>query len=260
MKRLPLRTIDFDNQRRARYLLPRRFDDIERIPLTLGYRQVPVAVVLGSVFGLADEQAGACIRIFERLLLPQVARMGGVVVSPALQGGIAHLLGQAARARGRRDVPLIGLDLAADAYYPGSPTDDEAAVDLEPNHTDFVLVPGGDRRVLPTWRTYLASALAAAASEEGGVGQGRPSVTLVFGGVAPGTWDEIAASVERRRPVLALLGLGEGADRIARMIAGRTLPDTHPALSQALGSGLLSSIPLAETGALAEALRRALPD
>jgi hypothetical protein len=251
VKKMKMVNLRFDDRRSARLVLPHHFDDIERIPSTLAYQHLPVVVVVGSVFGLTRMQTRACSGVFSRVLFPMVAQARGAIVSPALQGGVAHLLGQAVLQRGQSGVPLVGLALDSDAYYPGKPTDDPELVDLEPNHTDFVLAPGSDRRTLPTWRTYLASALASATDG----GKERPSVTLVIGGTSESTWDEIAASVARKRPVLALLGLGDVANQIGRMVRERSLPDTHPMLVPSLRSGLLSAIPIEETQVLEEALR-----
>jgi len=211
-----------------------------------------IIVVLGTVFGLPRERVRACVEVLEHLVLPLAQQGQGAILSPALQGGITHLLGQASLNRAQRNPPIIGVTLDADAYYEGKP-DDLNLVDLESNHTDFVLVPGSDRRVLPYWRSRIATVLA-----EMGDAQTKPSVTLVIGGQSDTTWDEIAASVEVGRPVVALQGMGAVADELGRVLEGKTMPDAHPLLPQLLRSGLLQAVPLVETQSIGTVLRTLL--
>jgi SLOG in TRPM, prokaryote len=156
-------------------------------------------------------------------------RVGAVVVDGGTDEGVMRLLGQA-RARGR-SFPLIGVVVASLAVEPdATPTGDQAV--LEPNHTHVVLVPGRRWGDEVPWLAGVAGVLA---------GDAPSATVLVNGGEI--AYADAAASVEARRPVVAIDGTGRTADALAAACRGE---QSDPRARSLAESGLVQAINVRE--------------
>jgi len=139
---------------------------------------------------------------------------------------------------------MVGVAAVGTVTLPGaSPSERTAA--LEPHHTHFVLVPGGEWGDEAAWISRVATALAGP----------RPSATvLVNGGVT--AWRDVEESVAVGRPVIVVDGSGRAADDIAAAVRGAAIGGRGYRLAE---SGLVQAVSLdAGPGDLAEAVQARL--
>ncbi len=115
---------------------------------------------------------------------------------------------------------------------------------LEPNHTDFVVVPGEQWGAEAPWIAQTATVLAGTAG----------SITVLVNGGQIG-YSDVQHSVEAGRPVVVISGSGGTADVFAAALAGASADERAAALVK---SGLISSVPMDEPAVLAELLGAAL--
>jgi hypothetical protein len=145
-----------------------------------------------------------------------------------------RLLGRARHELGL-DFPLIGVAARENVAMPGAPAQGDAAP-LEPNHSHFLLVAGDGWGRESPWIARLAGELA-----DGG----RSVTLLVQGGEI--SWSDVAESIARGRPVVALAGSGGAANALTGGMDLRAEP--------LASSGLLVA---ADDGSLGPLLRRLL--
>lgn len=119
-----------------------------------------------------------------------------------------------------------------------------SAEQLEPHHSHVVLVPGDSWGDESPWLAEVADAVA-------GTG---PSATLVING-GEITYDDVAHSLKRHRPVVVLAGTGRTADAIA---AARNPNSKDPRARQIAASPLTRIVDIADGAALARMLESIL--
>ena len=133
---------------------------------------------------------------------------GGPAVTGSIVSGVMRLIGRERSASGGR-FPLVGVAVEETVVVPGAGPRSPDAVELEPHHTLFLLVPGTKWGDEVRWIADVARVVAGS----------RSSVTvLVNGGQI--AYADTAASLGSGRPVVVLAGSGRAADAIARARTG----------------------------------------
>jgi hypothetical protein len=162
--------------------------------------------------------------LFEDILVPAAQSVRAVVLDGGTDSGVMRLMGEARAAAGA-GFPLVGVAPAGVVTIPGRDLPGEERIQLEANHTHFVLTPGdrwGDELV---WIDRLAAELSVrersvAVLINGGelarrdiqqsLGAGRPVV--VIGGTGR-LADELAGDPERHE-LIVVVDIDDGAERI----------------------------------------------
>jgi hypothetical protein len=204
----------------------------------------PVVAVVGGAGGLDEPAMAGLVSLFTGVIAAVIRELGAVAVDGGTDDGVMRLLGRA-RAAGE-PFPLVGVVAEGTVHYPGHRAANPDASTLEPHHTHFVLVPGGEWGDEARYLAEVASALAG----------GQPSVTvLVNGGEI--SLDDARWSIAADRPVLVLAGTGRSADRIAAA-ASDPAGDGDPGIATLALSPLVRVADATDVTAAAAVLRDAL--
>jgi hypothetical protein len=175
--------------------------------------------------------------------VPVAERRDAVVIDGGTDSGVMQLIGRARSASGG-SFPLIGVAAEGTVRVPGAGTSSPDAVELEPNHTLFLLVPGVQWGDEAQWMTDVAGVVAGR----------RSSVTVLMNG-GQIAYTDVAASLGSGRPVVVLAGSGGTADAIAEARAGDS--DDNRAVEIA-ASPLTTVADVGEAGVVAAAIEAAL--
>jgi SLOG in TRPM, prokaryote len=191
--------------------------------LGVGGRAVLVVVGGASRMSAADERRLA--PLFRDVLAPLAQRHGATVIDGGTDTGVMRLIGGARGDSGAR-FPLVGVVVE-------ELTDDSmrATVDgmeLEPNHTHFVFVPGSEWGEEAPWLARLASVVSGS--------EGSATVLVDGGEIAV---EDVRLSIDADRRVVVLDGSGRTADALAAAIRGEA---TDPAIATLAASGLLHAV------------------
>jgi hypothetical protein len=201
----------------------------------------PVLVVVGGAGGMTEEHLAPLAEIAARVLRI-LERQDGAIVDGGTDSGVMKVMGQA-RQLGGVAVPLIGVAAEGTVVIPGGAERPDAA-ELEPHHSQVILVPGDTWGDESPWLSEVATALT----------DGRPSLTLAING-GQITYDDIEHSLQAGRPVVILAGTGRTADAIAAAASGDVANQkaTHIA-----ASALTRIVPLHDPQALYSAIESIL--
>lgn len=173
----------------------------------------PVLVSVGGADGMTPEDLDRMAELVRDHVIPAVDRWGAAVVDGGTDSGVMRVLGQARRLAGS-SFPLVGVAAEGTVVVPGAAATSPDAAELDPGHTQVVLVPGDRWGDESPWIAAVADAIAA----------GGPSLTLVVNGGRI-TYDDIRHSLARRRPVVVVAGTGRTADAIASAARGGAADD-----------------------------------
>jgi hypothetical protein len=203
----------------------------------------PVVVVVGGAGGLASAYLEGLAPVFTAGLVPAIEGSRAVVVDGGTDSGVMRILGQA-RGKGSHGFRLVGVVADGTVKVRGGQVIRDDAADLEPHHTDFVIVPGMEWGAESPWISLTATAIAA----------GQPTVTvLVNGGEI--AYADVWRSLDVGRPVLVLAGSGRTADEIAGALRGEVSDRRAVAIA---ASGLVRSVPAGDPSMLRDAVVAAL--
>jgi hypothetical protein len=204
-----------------------------------------VIVLVGGAGGMGKKAFRTVDRVLRDDVVPVVERRNAVVIDGGTDSGVMRLIGRARSALGGR-FPLIGVAAEGTVLVPGAGTPSPDAVELEPNHTLFLLVPGRRWGDESRWMMDVAGVVAGR----------RSSVTVLMNG-GQVAYTDVAASLASGRPVVVLAGSGGTADAIARARAGNG--DDNRAVEIA-ASPLTTVADLRRAGVAAAAIEAALDD
>jgi hypothetical protein len=202
-----------------------------------------VVVLVGGAGGMDEDDLETVAEVLEKEVVPIVERRDAVVIDGGTDSGVMRSIGRARSESGGR-FPLVGVAAEGTVVLPGAGTALPDAVELEPNHTLYLIVPGTRWGDEAQWITDVAGVVAG----------NRSSVTLLVNG-GQIAYTDVAASLGRGRPVVVLAGTGRTADAIAGARAGRSAD--HRA-AEIAASPLTTVVDLGEAGAVAAAIEAAL--
>jgi hypothetical protein len=200
-------TVELEGGRRAHGVRVDSVGDLERVEEKLEVGRRPVLVVVGGASRMSASDVRGLAPLFDHVLAPLAQRLGATVIDGGTDTGVMRLMGSA-RAHGGAGFPLIGViveELTDDAT--------RASVDgvnLEPNHTHFVFVPGSEWGEEAPWLARLATVVSGS----------EPSATVLVNGGEIAVQD-VRHSVEAGRRVVALDGSGRTADALAAAVRGK---------------------------------------
>ena len=168
----------------------------------------PTLVIVGGAGGIAEEDCDTLQQLFIDCVAPWAETHGLAVIDGGTDAGIMKFIG-VARSRIEGTFPLIGVVAEGTVNLPDRPGTNPWAAELEPNHSHFVLVPGGEWGDESPWLARTATAIA----------EDSPSVTFVING-GNITWQDIECSIDENRPVVTFAGSGRTADILAETFKG----------------------------------------
>lgn len=194
-------TIQFDATHRAQALYVQPDAPPAEVLAALDlppYRHV--ITLHGGAGNMAPELVGAVQDFLARGLVPLAEQEHILVADGGTDVGVMHAMG-AARAQQRGTFPLVGVTPRRFVRFPGSPTDGEREA-LNPAHTHFVLVEGGDFGVESALLVGLLRA------------SRRTGFALVIngGGIV---FDEVQRHAAQGNPIVTVRGSGRVADELA---------------------------------------------
>lgn len=182
-------------------------------------------VVIGGASKMTPESLQRLSTVFETVIAPLAERLHLVVLDGGTEAGVIQMMGRAKRATGGT-FRLVGVAPRVKVRLPGEETNPEleGRKDLEPNHTDFCLVPGDRWGSESPWLARLASTLAGS----------HPSVTVMING-GQVALEDLVANLDTGRPAIVLSGSGRMADAIADAIHQRS-SEIDPAVAEVVNT------------------------
>jgi hypothetical protein len=229
--------VELDGGRSARAVRVATVEDLAPAVRELDIGDRPAVVVVGGAGGMSAREIRRLGPLFNDVIAPLAQRLDVTVIDGGSDAGVMRLMGSA-RGAGEWRFPLIGVIVDQLADY--SSDSGEEAVDLEPNHTHFVLVPGSEWGEEAPWLARLATVVAG--SEE--------SATILVNGGDIAVAD-VRHSIDAGRHVVVLDGSGRTADALAAAVRGKRADPEVTALAE---SGLVHAVDARDRNALAWAL------
>jgi hypothetical protein len=202
-----------------------------------------VIVLVGGAGGMSEKELETVARVLRHAVVPVIERRDAVVIDGGTDSGIMRLIGRARSAPGAR-FPLVGVAAEGTVHVPGAGPPSPGAVALQPNHTLFLLVPGTRWGDESPWMMDVAGVVAGR----------RSSVTVLMNG-GQIAYADVAASLDRGRPVVVLAGSGGTADAVAEARAGN---GTDERAVEIAASPLTTVAEVGNTGAVTAAIEAAL--
>ncbi len=187
----------------------------------------PVLVIVGGASKISPEDLDRLDLLFKHVVAPVAERLQVVVVDGGTDSGVMKLIGQA-RAAIDGTFPLIGVSAIGTISCPGIACENPDAATLEPNHSNFILVPGSNWGDESQWIADTARIISGE----------TPSCTIVVNG-GEITWKDVAQSVDDGRQTIVLEGSGRAADELAAELNDEPADDRAAPL---VASGLLQAI------------------
>jgi hypothetical protein len=235
--------VDFPNRHSATAVRVKSIDELPRALRALGLASGPTLVLVGGADGLTGAALDQLRALFVDTIAPLVEEAGAQVIDGATDSGVVQLIGRA-RVQLELTFPLIGVAAIGNVAVPGEVSGPDA-VQLEPNHSHFLLVAGEGWGKESPWIARLATALA----------NGEPSLTLLVNG-GEISWTDISASIAEGRLIVAVAGSGGTADAVAAHLFGTQADQRIEALAS---SGLLVATGrVLEGGSVGAVVRRLL--
>ncbi|HIK46465.1 MAG TPA: hypothetical protein IGR64_16525, partial [Leptolyngbyaceae cyanobacterium M65_K2018_010] len=172
----------------------------------------PALVIIGGASLMTAESLEQLQTVFTQVLAPVAQEFEVTVLDGGTDAGVIHMMGQA-RSQVGGNFPLVGVVPQGKAKLPqdrATPQDDSRHA-LEPNHTNFFLIPGHDWGSESPWLADFASKISAQ----------QPALTILINGGTVALTD-LQANLATGRPALVMAGSGRLADQIAAAMAGET--------------------------------------
>lgn len=214
--------VKLDGGRCARAVRVVAIDDLARAVRKLEVGGRAALVVVGGASGMSPHETRRFRPLFRDVLAPLAQKLNATVIDGGTDVGVMSLMG-AARSEGGWHFPLIGV--IVDELVNSSSTSRTEAVDLEPHHTHFVLVPGSEWGEEAPWLARFATAAAAS--------HGSATVLVNGGEIAVA---DVRHSIEAGRHVAVLDGSGRAADALAAAVRGE---HADPSMTALATSGML---------------------
>jgi hypothetical protein len=184
-----------------------RVDDAVALPGALEAlgvpRRRPVIVLIGGAGKLGEPDAAAAVAAIEAAVMPVAIERRAVVVDGGTDSGIMRFAGEA-RSKLDPSLTIVGVAAIGTVSFPGHRATRDDAAPLQPDHTHFVLVGGGEWGDESSWLPRVGAAIA----------EGRPVVTVLINGGHVAAQD-VRRSVQAGFAVVVVRGTGRLADELA---------------------------------------------
>ena len=221
-RRIAKKLILFSNNNEALAVFSRADTKAEEIVAVLDIPP-PKALILiaGGADTLDEKHKLPLVRLFGGIARA-AANLDAVIIDGGTQSGVMELMGQGIADCGYQS-PLIGVAPIGKVKYPGSIG--EGDTDLDPNHSYFVLVEGGD------WGSELDTInklVQVFTKESAGV--------VILAGGGPNSINEALCAVRYNLPLIVLEGTGGMADEIAVAWRSMRRPPQDPGIAAIVAS------------------------
>ena len=153
---------DFEDGRRAKFAYVDSPGDLRAALDSIDLpRGGPVLVVVGGAGNMPDEVRVRALRtVLGEAVIPACATVGAALIDGGTAAGVMQLVGETRSHHGAR-FPLVGVAAVGTVHVPGPETTDyDLGVELDANHSHFVLVPGDRWGDESRWILRVAAALA----------------------------------------------------------------------------------------------------
>jgi hypothetical protein len=230
------REIHFPNGNLAQAILPPAGTRATDLLHTLDIQQPNAVIIIAGGASEMDEQVHPdLVRLFSRGIAQVAASTRALIIDGGTHAGVMTIIGQAVAEQQRRTT-LLGVAPAGSVTYPGQSTgmSGNECVQLDPNHSHFVLVETGEWGGETDTMYELAKTLSA----------GRPSVAILINGGSIAK-SEVLHNVRQRRPIIVMEGSGRLADEIARLWQEKSSSIPDPQLAEIILHGNIHVFPLA---------------
>ena len=238
-------SILFPNGNEAVAVFPSAINKAEDIVAALDIKPYKaMMLVLGGAASIDEKLIPRLAQLFGRGIARAAAEANAIIIDGGTQAGVIAMMGEGVAGRGYKSM-LVGVAPASKVTYPG---DSATGVQLEPNHSHFVLVEGNEWGTETAIIFNLASVLtgktkgAAIVERKPGkpnsekVASKAPGLAVLAGG-GPISKDEALRSVRYNLPLIVVEGSGGLADEIAAAWKQReTLPD-DPVMAEIIADG-----------------------
>lgn len=199
--------ITFENGQAA---LATKIDTTAELPRKL--RQIgfcsprPTLVIVGGASKMSEESLKRLESLFTEVLAPVAENLGAIVLDGGTDAGVMQMIGKA-RTQIHGTFPLVGIAPVGKVLLPDLKFSSSGEIELEPNHTHFLLIPGSNWGDESPWISQVATTLAGHA----------PSLTVLANGGEVSLVD-VSESIKAERPLVILAGSGRLADEITRVV------------------------------------------
>jgi TRPM family ion channel len=208
--------------------------DLASAAIELGVGGRPVLVVVGGASRMSAADRRRQAPLFGDILAPIAQQLRATVIDGGTDTGVMSLMGVARQTTGGH-FPLVGVIVEELTNRPRGASVD--AVELEPNHTHFVFVPGSQWGEEAPWLAQLATVVSAS----------EPSATVLVNGGRTAVSD-VRHSVDAGRHVVVLDGSGRTADALAAAVRGE---QSDPVVAELAESGCVHVVDSHDRNALA---------
>ncbi|MBO9205449.1 MULTISPECIES: DUF4231 domain-containing protein [Niastella] len=240
MTATPTNTFDvsFPNKNTARVVIPSDTESIETIHQALAIPNYKsVILVLGGAESIAAEIKPNLSQLFDRGIAKAVIQAEALVIDGGTLSGVMQLMGEGLAGRDAR-IKLVGIAPESLVTYPTKNTNGSPAlVELEPNHSHFVLTPGkqwddATATFYQLVRYWIHSTNKTSSNTE----DKTPCLALLAGGGAISK-NEVLYAVRKNIPVIVIAGSGGLADEIAKAITDKATNSPDRQIAEIVADG-----------------------
>ena len=218
-------TILFPNKKAAVAVFPAAQVTIADIVSALDLKKYDaVILIIGGADGVEDKFKQRLIQLFGRGIARAAANANAVIIDGGTQSGVMAMMGQGVADRGSK-CSLVGVAPKGLVQYPGSAV--QSTVNLDPNHSHFVLTEGNE------WGSELETIFNIASELTSRV----PKAVAILASGGDKSRDEVVQAVRQNLPLVVIEGSGGLADDISAAWKARpTLPE-DPAMAEIISDG-----------------------
>ncbi len=240
--------VPFPNKNIARVVIPSETDTIETINESL---EIPayksLILILGGADSIENDIKPSLTQLFDRGIAKAAIYADALVVDGGTQSGVMQLMGEGLAGRDTQ-VKLVGITPENLVKYPTKKvTDTSSLVELEPNHSHFVLTPGQQWsdatnlffQLVKRWmhRCNIISTSKKTTAKTGNtIIEKIPCIALLSGGGAVSK-NEVLFAVRKKIPLIVIAGSGGLADEIAKAITEKTTNSRDSQVAEIIADG-----------------------